>query len=216
VDDLGRQKVSDRITLLAHPGHGHGEIVQKAMVKRATALLARESRIGLGLSRRLRVRIAGCSTQMVEITFEAFPARVSQAVWFISPVLNEDAHGQVLNIATEQKLKPEVCHAVIRAELLADGKPAPTGVEGQWSCPMHPLVVLPQGGECPVCKMKLVQIPGTPASATAQTDRLLLAVPVTAVLDSGVRKLVYVEKDKGQFSPVEIMTGPRTDDSYPS
>jgi Cu(I)/Ag(I) efflux system membrane fusion protein len=35
------------------------------------------------------------------------------------------------------------------------------------------------------------------------------------VLDSGVRQLVYVEKSKGQFAPVEIVTGPRTDDSYP-
>jgi Cu(I)/Ag(I) efflux system membrane fusion protein len=40
-------------------------------------------------------------------------------------------------------------------------------------------------------------------------------VPVTAVLDSGVRKLVYVEKSRGQFAPVEIVTGPRTDDAYP-
>ena len=80
---------------------------------------------------------------------------------------------------------------------------------------MHPLVVLPQGGECPICKMQLVQIPGTSASAKAEADQLLLAVPVSAVLDSGVRKLVYVEKPKGQFSPVEIVTGPRTDDSYP-
>ena len=105
--------------------------------------------------------------------------------------------------------------AVIRAELLANGKPAPTGVEGQWSCPMHPLVVLPQAGECPVCKMTLVQIPGTPASAMPEAEQLLLAVPVSAVLDSGVRKLVYVEKTQGQFFPVEIVTGPRTDDSYP-
>jgi Cu(I)/Ag(I) efflux system membrane fusion protein len=44
---------------------------------------------------------------------------------------------------------------------------------------------------------------------------LPLAVPVTAVLDSGVRKLVYVEKTRGQFTPVEILTGPRTDDAYP-
>ena len=105
--------------------------------------------------------------------------------------------------------------AVIRAELLADGKPAPTGFEGQWSCPMHPLVLQPQAGQCPVCKMALVQIPGTPASARPEGGQLLLAVPVTAVLDSGVRKLVYVEKSKGQFAPVEIVTGPRTDDSYP-
>lgn len=80
---------------------------------------------------------------------------------------------------------------------------------------MHPLVILPQGGECPVCKMALVQIPGTPASTKPEGEQLLLAVPVSAVLDSGMRKLVYVEKARGQFSPVEIVTGPRTDDSYP-
>jgi Cu(I)/Ag(I) efflux system membrane fusion protein len=38
---------------------------------------------------------------------------------------------------------------------------------------------------------------------------------VSAVLDSGTRKLVYVEKDEGAFVPVEIVTGPRGDDSYP-
>jgi Cu(I)/Ag(I) efflux system membrane fusion protein len=42
-----------------------------------------------------------------------------------------------------------------------------------------------------------------------------LSVPVTAVLDSGVRKLVYVETGKGRYAPAEIVTGPRTDDAYP-
>jgi Cu(I)/Ag(I) efflux system membrane fusion protein len=79
---------------------------------------------------------------------------------------------------------------------------------------MHPLVVLPQAGQCPVCKMALVQIPGTPTGAHPDGAPLPLAVPLTAVLDSGVRKLVYVEKTKGRFAPVEIVTGPRTDDSY--
>ena len=75
--------------------------------------------------------------------------------------------------------------------------------------PMHPQVVLPQGGECPVCKMQLVQIPGTPASAKPEDDRLLLAVPVTAVLDSGMRKLVYVEKAKGEFVTGRIVSSAR-------
>ncbi len=117
---------------------------------------------------------------------------------------------------TEKKLKPGMfVSAVISAELLADGKPAPTGVEGLWSCPTHPFVFQTEGGQCPSGKMALVQIPGTPASAKSEGDQLPLAVPVTAVLDSGVRKLVYVEKSKGQFAPVEIVVGPRTDDAYP-
>jgi Cu(I)/Ag(I) efflux system membrane fusion protein len=123
----------------------------------------------------------------------------------------------LLNIDNaEQKLKPGMfVSAMIRAELLADGKPAPTDMEGQWSCSMHPLVLQPQAGQCLVCNMPLVQILVTPSSTRPKGEQLLLFVPVTAVLDSGVRKLVYVEKGKGRFAAVEIVTGPRTDDSYP-
>lgn len=157
--------------------------------------------------------------QMVEIKSEAVPGQVfTGRVWLINPVLNEESRTVkvLINISNaEQKLKPGMfVSAVIRAEMTADGTLAPTGVEGQWTCPMRPLIVLPQGGECPGHKMALVQIPGTPASAKPAGALLPLAVPVTAVLDSGVRKLVYVEKSKGRFAPVEIVTGPRTDDSY--
>ncbi len=225
VDDLVRdKKVSDRITLFS-PIQGtvtEKMVVQKAMVKPGEMLyrLANLESVWVYLDIYEYELPWVQYGQMVEIKSEATPGQgISGRVWFISPVLNEETRTVkvLLNINnTERKLKPGMyVSAVIRAELLSDGKPAPTGVEGQWSCPMHPLVVLPQGGECPVCKMKLVQIPGTPASAKTEGEQFLLAVPVSAVLDSGVRKLVYVEKTKGQFSPVEIVTGPRTDDSYP-
>jgi len=225
VDDLVREKkVSDRITLFS-PIHGtvtERMVVQKQMVKPGEMLyrLANLESVWVYLDIYESELPWIQYGQMVETKSEAIPGQsFSGRVWFISPVLNEETRTVkvLLNINnTERKLKPGMyVSAVIRAELLSDGKPAPTGVEGQWSCPMHPLVVLPQAGECPMCKMTLVQIPGTPASAKPDTDQLLLSVPVTAVLDSGVRKLVYVEKPKGQFSPVEIVTGPRTDDSYP-
>ena len=225
VDDLVREKkVSDRITLFS-PIHGtvtEKMVVQKQMVKPGEMLyrLANLESVWVYLDIYESELPWVQYGQMVETKSEAVPGQsFSGRVWFISPVLNEETRTVkvLLNINnTERKLKPGMfVSAVIRAELRADGKPAPTGVEGQWSCPMHPLVVLPRAGECPVCKMKLVQIPGTPASAKPEGDQLLLAVPVTAVLDSGVRKLVYVEKSKGQFAPVEIVTGPRTDDSYP-
>lgn len=225
VDELVRnKKIHERLTLFS-PIKGtvtEKLVVQKAMVKPGEMLyrLANLESVWVYLDIYEYELPWVQYGQMAEIKSEAVPGQsFAGRVWFISPVLNEETRTVkvVLNISNaEQKLKPGMyVTAVIRAELLADGKPAPTGVEGQWSCPMHPLVVLPEGGECPVCKMQLVQIPGTPASATAESDRLLLAVPVTAVLDSGVRKLVYVEKSKGQFAPVEIVTGPRTDDSYP-
>jgi Cu(I)/Ag(I) efflux system membrane fusion protein len=80
-----------------------------------------------------------------------------------------------------------------------------------WTCPTHPFVLQKEPGRCPASDVPLVQIPGGPKP---ESDQLPLAVPLTAVLDSGLRKLVYVEKAKGQFVPVEIEVGPRTDDAY--
>ena len=225
VDDLVRdKKVSDRITLFS-PIQGtvtEKMVVQKQMVKPGEILyrLANLESVWVYLDIYEYELPWVQYGQMVETKSEALPGQsFSGRVWFISPVLNEETRTVkvLLNINnTAHKLKPGMfVSAVIRAELLANGNPAPTGVEGQWSCPMHPLVLLPKGGECPVCKMALVQIPGTPSNAKPEGDQLLLAVPVTAVLDSGVRKLVYVERSRGQFAPVEIVTGPRTDDSYP-
>jgi Cu(I)/Ag(I) efflux system membrane fusion protein len=104
--------------------------------------------------------------------------------------------------------------AAIRVPLLADGRPAPTGVEGQWSCPMHPAVLQPNPGKCPTCGMQLQQIPGEPQTITEE-DRLALAVPLLAVLDSGLRKLVYIEHGPGEYMPVEVVLGPRAGDFYP-
>ncbi len=225
VDALVRdKKVSDRITLFSPISGTVTEkmVVQKAMVKPGEILyrLANLESVWVYLDLYETELPWVQYGQTVEIKSEAIPGQsFSGRVWFISPVLTEETRTikVLLNINNaEHKLKPGMyVSAVILAELLANGKAAPTGVEGQWSCPMHPLVLKPQAGPCPVCKMALVQIPGTPASAKTDDEQLPLAVPMTAVLDSGIRKLVYVERSKGQFVAVEIVTGPRTDDSYP-
>ena len=224
VDALIRdKKVSERITLFS-PIMGtvtEKMVVQKAMVKPGDVLyrLANLESVWVYLDLYEHEMPWVQYGQMVEIKSEALPDRTfSGRVWFINPVLNEESRTVkvLLNIDNaDHKLKPGMyVSAVIRAEILANGKAAATGVEGQWSCPMHPLIMKAQAGPCPVCKMDLVQIPG--ASPTKpQDDPLPLSVPVTAVLDSGIRKLVYVEKSKGQYIPVEIVTGPRTDDAYP-
>lgn len=225
VDELARnKKIHERLTLFS-PIKGtvtEKMVVQKAMVKPGELLyrLANLESVWVYLDI-YEYELAWVQYgQTVHIQSEAYPGlSFTGRVWFISPVLNEETRTVkvLLNISNaEQKLKPGMyVTAVIRAELRADGQAASTSVAGQWSCPMHPLVLQPQAGQCPVCKMTLVRIPGTPTHAKAEGGQLLLTVPVTAVLDSGVRKLVYVEKSKGQFVPVEIVTGPRTDDSYP-
>jgi Cu(I)/Ag(I) efflux system membrane fusion protein len=42
-----------------------------------------------------------------------------------------------------------------------------------------------------------------------------LAVPERAVIDSGTRKVVYVEREPGLFEGVEVQLGPRSGDYYP-
>ena len=141
--------------------------------------------------------------------------------------------------------------AVIRSALAGDGRAAPTGVEGKFSCPMHPQVLRDEPGQCPICEMRLEQIPGLeprdrrvtsrpsatashyacpmecegtktyaePGSCPVCRMRLeldsasptsgpgLLAVPASAVLDSGTRRIVYVEQSRGLFEPREVTLG---------
>lgn len=157
--------------------------------------------------------------QTAEITTEAYPAETfTGRVWFINPVLTDESRTVkvLVNIANKDKrLKPGMfVSATIRAGLLANGELALTGVEGKWTCLMHPQVLEAEGGPCPVCKMALTQIP--PASTTPKPeDELVLAVPATAVLDSGIRKIAYVERAPGEYVPTELKLGSRAGDFYP-
>lgn len=155
----------------------------------------------------------------VELTTESYPGETfAGRVWFISPVVSEETRTVKVLINIENrdgKLKPGMfVSALMRVPLLAGGQPAPTGLEGQWTCAMHPSVLQPGSGKCSICGMDLVQIPGSGKTVT-EDERLVLALPVTAVLDSGLRKLVYVERAQGEYTPVEVTLGPRAGDFYP-
>lgn len=214
--------------------------------------------------------------QIVEIAAEAYPGETFKGiVTFVSPTLNESTRTIRVRVNvnnTEGRLKPGMfVSARIRVPLLADGRAAPTGVEGRFTCPMHPEVLKDGAGKCDLCGMDLKQIP--PAHGRQQGDRYtcpmhpevlqdqpgncpkcgmklekdvhqetwicemcpqvkldkpgncpecgmkltkaqqvgdeILAVPSTAVLDSGLNKLVYVERTKGEFEPVKVTLGPR-------
>ena len=157
--------------------------------------------------------------QSAEIATEAYPGETfTGRVWFINPVLTDESRTVkvLVNIANKDKrLKPGMfVSAAIRAGLLANGQFAPTGVEGKWTCLMHPQVLEEGGGPCPVCKMELTQIP--PATGESKPeDQLVLGVPLTAVLDSGVRKIAYIERAPGKYVPAELKLGSRAGDFYP-
>jgi multidrug efflux pump subunit AcrA (membrane-fusion protein) len=228
--------------------------------------------------------------QRVRITAEALPGREFEGlVTFVQPIVNETTRTVRVPVHIENPdhvLKPGMfVSTTIFASLSADGRAAPTGVEGRYSCPMHPQILRDEGGPCPACGMPLEQIPGSAAGAppsdehaghgaaaqshTASNDarvnaapaatqyfcpmkcegektydqpgrcpvcnmRLkevapeatrdgqgangvdgLVSVPVSAVLDSGTRRIVYIERSRGTFEPREVTLGPRAGGYYP-
>jgi membrane fusion protein, copper/silver efflux system len=78
-----------------------------------------------------------------------------------------------------------------------------------WACPMHPDVTSTAPGSCSKCGMDLEPVPAGPADAG------LLAVPASAVLDSGLRQVVWVEREPGRYEAAEVRLGPRAGDVYP-
>jgi len=205
--------------------------------------------------------------QRVDLAAEALPGRTFEGrVTFVQPIVNEETRTIRVPVHVENKdhaLKPGMfVSAVVRSALAGDGRAAPTGVEGKFSCPMHPQVLREEPGECPFCEMRLEQIPGLeprtidpsahaaepptttvhacpmhcegvktyPEAGTCPVCRMklepvsapsssaesgLLAVPTIAVLDSGNRRIVYVEKSRGLFEPREVVLGPRAGAYYP-
>jgi hypothetical protein len=90
---------------------------------------------------------------------------------------------------------------------------APTNAPGavQYACPMkcEGAKTYAQPGSCPVCNMKLKPLPAASPAGAAP-----LAVPASAVLGSGTRKIVYVEKSQGLFEPRDVVLGPRTGEFF--
>lgn len=156
--------------------------------------------------------------QTVEVTLEAeSSASFTGQVGFIEPVLNDQTRTVPVRVILkndEGKLKPGMfAQAQIRVAVMPDGRPSPTGLEGKFACPMHPYVVNDLGGICPVCEMALEKIPGTPLDLEGPPT--VLAIPTEAVLTTGRRQLVFVERGEGDYRFVEPKLGPRAGDYYP-
>jgi uncharacterized protein YbaR (Trm112 family) len=60
-------------------------------------------------------------------------------------------------------------------------------------------------GKCPVCQRKLEM----------KKETGVLAIPHSAVLFTGKRNLVYVEKEEGNYVPRDVVLGPKADEYYP-
>jgi Cu(I)/Ag(I) efflux system membrane fusion protein len=162
----------------------------------------------------------------VEVSLEAFPGEAFRgSIMFIDPFL-DDATRTIrvrVNIPNhERRLKPQMfATASIHVKLLSDGSPEPTGLEGKFICPMHPEVVRDEAGKCSICEMPLDQVAGTRGAGRGAREELAghehpqatspgtLAIPVSAVLDTGRRRITYRLTNAGAYELVELKLGPR-------
>jgi hypothetical protein len=82
----------------------------------------------------------------------------------------------------------------------------------RWWCPMHPSVTADHAGEsCKECGGMALQA----RVVSFQPAGQVLAVPESAVVDTGLKAVVFVESMPGSFDGLEVALGPRCGDFYP-
>jgi membrane fusion protein, copper/silver efflux system len=112
----------------------------------------------------------------------------------------DHAGHQVSLTADEQKNCP-----VTTLKLGSMGNPVPVDVEGRtvWTC-------------CAACPPKLKAQPAKYLTRLVAPPRdEVLSVPESAVIDTGSKKIVYVEAEPGAFEGREVVLGNRVGDRFP-
>jgi hypothetical protein len=74
-----------------------------------------------------------------------------------------------------------------------------------WVCPMHPEKKGTGKRKCPDCGGETKHV----------ENEELLSVPFNAVIDTGLRRVVFLERGHGVFESVEVKLGPRAGEWYP-
>lgn len=147
---------------------------------------------------------------------ETFHGQIS----FIEPEVNRKTRTVAVRVNVpnpDGRLKPGMfVRSIVAARLAAGGKVYAPEFAGKWISPMHPEVVKDGPGQCDVCGMDLV-----PAESLGYVDHVSepapVIVPSSAVLQTGKRAVVYVEKPNAErptYDGREIVLGPRAGDNY--
>lgn len=160
----------------------------------------------------------------VQATTSAYPGETFEGVVaFIDPFLDRATRTADLRVDVPNptgRLKPGM-YAAARVRIpLAEvepfrsiPKPPPGPSRTVNVCDMHtPPIVRDKPGQCELCggmELQKREVPGGPGAND------VLAVPETAVIDTGRRKVVYVESTPGVFDAREVVLGPRAGTFYP-
>jgi len=142
--------------------------------------------------------------QEVEMTSATYPGEVFKGtISFIDPFLDEKTRSVKVRVEvpnTQGKLKPDMFVNAVLQIPIKEKKTKAEAVEGEYTCPMHPEVTSAEPGRCPICEMYLVNKEAAPAGE-------VLTIPKSAVLDTGLRQIVYVQEEPGTFVRREVKLG---------
>jgi len=139
--------------------------------------------------------------------------------------------------------KPGVCTKPGCERMPLEERTVAPGSKVVYTCPVHPEIVSDKPGLCPkdrkplyfrirsetsrttdgwVCAVHPDRTAGGPlncpdcGSPMKHVQRLeLLSVPLSAVIDTGIRKVVFLQREHGTFDAVEIEVGGRAGEYYP-
>lgn len=160
--------------------------------------------------------------QQVTFTTESIPGKTFEGkVSFISPELDPSTRtvSVRVNVANEEQLlKPGMfVSGIVNATVSGAGRVLDPSLAGKWISPMHPEIVKDGPGQCDICGMDLV--PAEKLGYVPVADQLdpPVVIPVSSVLHTGKRSIVYVElpdTEQPTYEGREILIGPRAGDQY--
>ena len=159
--------------------------------------------------------------QGVAFTVESFPGEEFHGqIAFIEPLVDRKTRTIPVRVNVPNqglRLKPGMfVRGVVQSRLAQDGQVYAPEFAGKWISPMHPEIIKDAPGSCDVCGMDLVPAEDL-GYVENKTSSAPLVIPSSAVLRTGKRAVVYVEKpnaDRSAFEGREIVLGPRAGDYF--
>jgi Cu(I)/Ag(I) efflux system membrane fusion protein len=159
--------------------------------------------------------------QDVAFTVESFPGEEFHGqIAFIEPLVDRKTRTIPVRVNVPNdgmRLKPGMfVRGVVQSRLAEDGRVYAPEFSGKWISPMHPEIIKDGPGSCDVCGMDLVPAEDL-GYVENKTGSAPLVIPSSAVLRTGKRAVVYVEKsntDRSAFEGREIVLGPRAGDYF--
>lgn len=160
--------------------------------------------------------------QQVDLQIEAYPGEHFQGlIAFVDPILDPQSRTVKVRVNIDNadgRLKPGMfVHATVHSRVAKGGKIMDANLAGKWISPMHPEIIKDAPGDCPVCGMPLLKAEDLGYVSAAEHESKPLVVPVSAVLRTGRRAVVYVEVPDAElptYEGREIVIGSRTGNFY--